>query len=112
MRLCCRRVVGVHMVPLSSSWRTRSMITESSPVTGTAQIISKAKPHKASLWRLLLPVIVAVVIALLPAPAGLAPFAWSYFAIFSAVIAGLVVEPLPGPAVALIGVVVATVLAP
>jgi len=88
------------------------VITESSPTTGTAQIISKAKPHKASLWRLLLPVIVAVVIALLPAPAGLAPFAWSYFAIFSAVIAGLVVEPLPGPAVALIGVVVATVLAP
>src|SRR5215210_7641666 len=100
------------MVPLSSSWRTRLMIGESSPATGTAQIISKAKPHKASPWRLLLPVIVAVVIALLPAPAGLAFFAWYYFAIFAAVIAGLVVEPLPGPAVALIGVVVATVLAP
>jgi L-tartrate/succinate antiporter len=71
-----------------------------------------AKVRKPGLWRILLPVAVAVAIALIPAPAGLAPHAWYYFAIFSAVIAGLVVEPLPGPAVALIGVVLVTVLAP
>ena len=71
-----------------------------------------AKAHRASLWRFLLPVAVAIVIAFLPTPAGVAPYTWYYFAIFAAVIAGLVVEPLPGPAVALVGVVVATVLAP
>src|SRR4051812_27436420 len=86
------------------------MTTESSPATGSAQVTPK--PHGTSLWRILLPLVVAVAIALLPAPAGLASFTWYYFAIFAAVIAGLVVEPLPGPAVALIGVVVATVLAP
>ena len=71
-----------------------------------------AKVRKPGVWRILLPVAVAVAIALIPAPAGLAPHAWYYFAIFAAVIAGLVVEPLPGPAVALIGVVLVTVLAP
>src|SRR5215210_9568104 len=70
------------------------------------------KAHGPTLWRILLPMVVAVGIALIPAPAGLAPHAWYYFAIFSAVIAGLVAEPLPGPAVALIGVVLVTVLAP
>lgn len=66
----------------------------------------------AAAWRFLLPVAVAVVIALLPAPPGLAPHAWRYFALFAAVIAGLVVEPLPGPAVALIGVVLVAILSP
>jgi L-tartrate/succinate antiporter len=54
-----------------------------------------AKVRKPGLWRILLPVAVAVAIALIPAPAGLAPHAWYYFAIFSAVIAGLVVERCP-----------------
>ncbi|WP_407528917.1 anion permease [Methylobacterium oryzisoli] len=72
-----------------------------------------AKPaHRPALWRALLPLGVAVLIALSPAPAGLASYTWHYFAIFAAVIAGLVVEPLPGPAVALAGVVSVTVLAP
>src|SRR3954452_23494972 len=71
-----------------------------------------AKAHRRGLWRALLPVAVAVAIALLPVPAGLQAHTWYYFALFSAVIAGLVVEPLPGPAVALAGVVLVTVLAP
>jgi len=51
-------------------------------------------------------------LALLPAPPGLAQHAWYYFAIFAGVIVGLMVEPLPGGAIGLIGVVVVTVLAP
>jgi L-tartrate/succinate antiporter len=86
------------------------MAVEGSPANGSTQTM--AKPHVTSLWRILLPLIVAVAIALIPAPVGLALHAWYYFAIFSAVIAGLVVEPLPGPAVALIGVVLVTALAP
>src|SRR5215218_3963458 len=87
-----------------------SRTTENKQLTGSGH--APAKAHHASLWRLLLPVIVAIVIALIPPPAGLASYTWYYFAIFAAVIAGLVVEPLPGPAVALTGVVLVTVLAP
>jgi L-tartrate/succinate antiporter len=63
-------------------------------------------------WRAILPVAVAVLLALLPAPAGLAQHAWYYFAIFAGVIVALLTEPLPGGAVGLIGVVTVTVLAP
>ena len=58
------------------------------------------------------PLAVAALIALAPAPPGLAQHAWYYFAIFAGVIVGLMSEPLPGGAVGLIGIVVATVLAP
>jgi L-tartrate/succinate antiporter len=62
-------------------------------------------------WKALAPVALAAAIALLPAPAGLAQHAWYYFAIFAGVILGLVLEPLPGGAVGLVGVTLVTVLA-
>jgi L-tartrate/succinate antiporter len=65
-------------------------------------------PHLS--WKAFAPVVVALVIALIPAPAGLAPFAWYFFAIFAGVIVGLMLEPLPGGAIGLIGVTVVTVL--
>lgn len=71
-----------------------------------------AKPRPRVSWKALLPVVVALAIALVPAPAGLAPHAWYFFAIFAGVIVGLMVEPLPGPAVSLVGVTLAAVLAP
>jgi len=63
-------------------------------------------------WKPLAPVAVALLLALLPAPAGLAPHAWLFFAIFAGVIVGLMLEPLPGGAIGLIGVTLVTVLAP
>ena len=63
-------------------------------------------------WKALLPVIVAGVIALFPPPEGLAQHAWYFFAIFAGVIVGLMLEPLPGAAIGLIGVVLVTVLSP
>jgi len=63
-------------------------------------------------WQLLAPLAVTVVLALLPAPPGLAHFAWLYFSIFAGVIVGLIFEPLPGAAIALIGLTLVTVLAP
>jgi L-tartrate/succinate antiporter len=63
-----------------------------------------------ALWRIVLPLAVAAGLAILPAPAGLAPHAWLYFAIFSGVVAALVTEPLPNPAVGLIGVTTVAVL--
>ena len=51
------------------------------------------------------------ILALLPAPPGLPHFAWLYFSIFAGVIVGLVLEPLPGAAIAMIGLTLVTVLA-
>lgn len=62
-------------------------------------------------WKAVTPFAVAIVLALLPAPGGLAQHAWYFFAIFAGVIVGLVLEPLPGGAVGIIGVALATVLA-
>jgi L-tartrate/succinate antiporter len=55
-------------------------------------------------WKLLLPVFVALVIALIPAPEGLGQHAWYYFAIFAGVVVALVFEPIPGALIGLIGV--------
>lgn len=55
-------------------------------------------------WKALAPIVVAIVIALIPAPEGLPQHAWYYFAIFAGVIVGLMFEPLPGGAIGLIGV--------
>ena len=64
------------------------------------------------LWRAIAPVAVAALLALLPAPDGLAQHAWFYFAIFAGVIAGLMLEPVPGSVTGLIGLTLVTVLHP
>jgi L-tartrate/succinate antiporter len=56
-----------------------------------------------------IPIAVGILIAVLPAPAGLSPAAWRYFALFAAVIVGVVTEPIPAAAVGLLGVVIAGV---
>src|SRR5512138_3139707 len=61
-------------------------------------------------WKALAPVAVAIIVALIPAPAGLPQHAWYYFAIFVGVIVGLMFEPLPGGAIGLIGVALVAVL--
>jgi L-tartrate/succinate antiporter len=55
------------------------------------------------LWRWAVPVGIGGLVALLPVPPGLSVGAWRYFALFSAVVAGLMVEPVPAPAVGFIG---------
>jgi L-tartrate/succinate antiporter len=61
-------------------------------------------------WKGLTPVFVAVIIALIPAPGDLPQHAWYFFALFAGVIVGLMLEPLPGGAIGLIGVTLATML--
>ena len=51
-----------------------------------------------------------LVVVALPIPTGLTAQAWYYFALFVAVIATLVTEPIPGPAAGLIGITVAGIL--
>ena len=46
-------------------------------------------------WSYLAPILTGVVIPLIPVPAGLKPSAWYFFALFAAVMVGVVTEPLP-----------------
>jgi len=62
-------------------------------------------------WRAAVPLAIVAVLVLLPPPAGLEVHAWRYFAIFAGVIAALVLEPLPNPAVGVIGVTAVALLA-
>jgi hypothetical protein len=64
----------------------------------------------APAWKAIAPIATAVVLALAPAPPGLPHHAWYFFSIFVGVIVGLVLEPLPGAAIAIIGITVAAVL--
>ena len=66
----------------------------------------------APAWKAIAPIAIAVVLALVPAPPGLSHHAWYFFSIFVGVIVGLVLEPLPGAALAIIGITVAAVLSP
>lgn len=84
------------------------------PAAGTPPTVLTAPPLKLPhvAWRAWLPLAVTLALALLPAPEGLALHAWYFFAIFAGVIVGLMLEPLPGGAIGLIGVTVVAVLAP
>ena len=75
---------------------------ESTPVTPT--VSAKKESSKKITWKHFAPLLVAIIIALIPAPAGLPQYAWYYFAIFAGVIVGLMFEPLPGGAIGLIAV--------
>ena len=61
-------------------------------------------------WKTVAPLVVWLVLYLVPVPAGLNADQWHYFAIFSAVIAGLILESMPVGAVGLIGLTVAGVM--
>jgi L-tartrate/succinate antiporter len=59
--------------------------------------------------RVAVPLAAGALIALVPCPAGLAPQAWWYFAVFVSVILALITEPIPAAGVGLIGVTVVAV---
>ena len=60
--------------------------------------------------KLLAPVVLGLAIWLLPVPQGLAAGTWTYFAIFAAVVLGLVLEPVAPALVGLVGVTLASIL--
>lgn len=62
---------------------------------------------KSAWWRAAAPLGVWLALVLVPLPAGLGRNAWSYFALFAAVIVGLILEPLPPAAIGLIGLALA-----
>jgi L-tartrate/succinate antiporter len=71
----------------------------------SSEVVARALPPAP--WKWIAPVAVGLVIAALPVPAGLTPSAMRYFALFATVITALVTEPLPAPAIGLIGMAVA-----
>src|SRR5437762_7492919 len=69
----------------------------------------KIASHKIT-WKTIAPLGIWLAIYLVPVPAGLNANQWHYFAVFAAVIAGLVLESMPVGAVGLIGLTVAGVM--
>lgn len=65
---------------------------------------------KSIFMKALIPIAIAVIIYLLPVPAGLTPDAWLYFALFVGIVIALILEPVPSAFVGLIGVTIACVL--
>jgi anion transporter len=62
------------------------------------------------LWRRVAPLVVWLVLFVAPAPEGLNSNQWHYFAVFAAVITGLILESMPVGAVGLIGLTFAAVM--
>ena len=61
-------------------------------------------------WRAAIPCLAAIAVALLPVPAALKPQAWYHFALFVAVILALILEPIPGAVVGMIGITISAAL--
>lgn len=80
--------------------------------SGPAAVLSNKIPQHSFPWRAFAPIAMTVVLALCPAPEGLAQHAWYFFAIFAGVIVALMCEPLPGGAIGIIGVTLVAALAP
>ena len=49
---------------------------------------------KDNIWKLLAPLVVMGVMFLIPVPDGMPPQAWHYFAVFVAMIVGMILEPI------------------
>ena len=89
-----------------------SSVAQAAPSATVATSGPRPKTERATpLWKAVAPIATAIVLALLPVPSGLTPHAWHYFSIFVGVIVGLILEPLPGAAIAVIGITMTTVLA-
>ncbi|MDW9427237.1 anion permease, partial [Yersinia enterocolitica] len=58
------------------------------------------------LWKALAPFVVLAVLLLIPTPEGMPPQAWRYFAIFVAMIVGMILEPIPATAISFIAVTI------
>jgi len=80
----------------------------SSGALAKAATLSTAKSPNP-VWKAVVPVAVAAILALFPVPTGLPQHAWYFFSIFVGVIVGLVLEPLPGAAIAITGLTLVAV---
>src|SRR2546426_4109489 len=72
--------------------------------------VSRARTRQSTLFRTLAPFVIGGAVLLTPTPEGLTANAWHFFALFLATITGVIFEPIPGAAIGLLGVLIATVL--
>ncbi|PYU35623.1 MAG: anion permease [Acidobacteria bacterium] len=80
------------------------------PVTSTsAPPAQQTKRRRRTVAAWAAPIIAGIAIALAPAPHGLPLNTWHYFALFAAVMVGIITEPIPAAALGLVGIVVAAV---
>jgi L-tartrate/succinate antiporter len=77
------------------------------PIGRPASAPGRPTGPSTSPWRWLLPISLGLGLAFVPTPPGLVPGAWRYFSLFAGLVAGLVLEPIPAPAVGLVGVSIA-----
>jgi L-tartrate/succinate antiporter len=63
--------------------------------------MTASRPRRTA--AVLAPIAVGVLIAALPTPDGLTPAAWRYFALFAAIVVGLMTEPLPAAGIGFVG---------
>ena len=64
-------------------------------MTDLSIMVIKAPPFKhwlAKYWRAVVPLLVALALAAMPAPEGLAPHGWLFFSIFVGVVFGLILS--------------------
>lgn len=81
-----------------------SVATAAAPTATVLKPVGQPRSRRSTLVRWLIPVGLGVLLWVVPAPEGLTPRAWHFFALFAAVVAGLMTEPLPSPAMGFIGV--------
>jgi L-tartrate/succinate antiporter len=78
-----------------------------------AEVAAPATPSRTRqsiLVRAVAPCVVGGAVLLVPTPEGLTDNAWHFFALFIATITGVITEPIPGAAIGMLGVCVATAL--
>lgn len=64
---------------------------------------------KDNIWKLLAPLITMGVLFLIPVPEDMPPQAWHYFAVFVAMIVGMILEPIPATAISFIAVTICVI---
>jgi len=69
-----------------------------------------ARTRQSTIVRVVAPFVIGGAVLMTPTPEGLTPNAWHFFALFLTTITGIITEPIPGAAVGLLGVLVATAL--
>src|SRR3989442_13625232 len=78
------------------------------PVTSTsAPPAQQTKRRRRTVAAWAAPLVIGIAIALAPAPHGLPLNTWRYFALFAAVMVGIITEPIPAAALGLVGAVAA-----
>ena len=85
-------------------------VAERSPIGSDVHASGKAGHPRAVLAKAVVPLAIGAAIALVPVPEGLSANAWRYFALFAAVIAGLITEPIPPAIIGMGGVIAAAAL--